>query len=188
MKNFRAPLAALLLLAASFPAMAEGFFLGLTYGNTSPKDSWVKDDKGLLLNVGYGFSDSFAVELSKVDLGEFSLTTSGLSGFSAFLGETVTRGSFDVGGLALSGVATLPLGEKAGLNFRFGMFRWDYDLKLTIDGWGSGTADDSGTDFLYGIGFGYKLTDSFAASFEWTKYDIDEFDVQLLGLGLRYTF
>src|SRR3546814_12766986 len=63
--------------------------------------------------------------------------------------------------------------------------RWDLDT--SIPGL-AGTGDDSGTDPTYGLGLQYRFTDAFALRGEYSRFEIEDVDVDLAQLQARFDF
>jgi opacity protein-like surface antigen len=157
----------------------------------------VTDDSNKLF-IGYRFSSSLAVELSRIDFGTAGIRLS--TNVSAPAGEF--RGdadvSVDVTGLSLAGLFGLPIGNRFSVYARLGVLDWEADGRgrasgSVPDGSGGRTAvaeqfvaSESGTDVHYGVGGRFRVTDHIALRAEWERYEIA--DLNVLSAGLEYGF
>jgi hypothetical protein len=176
----KAILAAALLTLPVLPAVAadNGFYLGGSIGqanvqiddvtdNTFPDDDFDADDTGFKLIAGIRPLDWLAVEAAYVNFGEpedrvagFPLEAEG-DGISAFA------------------VGFLPTGP-VDLFAKVGIIAWD--SKIT-----GAAFDDDGSDLAYGVGAQFRVL-SFSIRAEYEKFDISDVDVDMISVGLTYTF
>jgi OOP family OmpA-OmpF porin len=130
------------------------------------------EDTGFKLIGGYNFTDNFAVEGSYADFGSVSARATGL------------HVRADATALAIAGKGTVALSDALSVFAKAGFARWDADVSVT----GIGGDDDSGTDLLYGVGGEYSFSERLAIRGEWERTDADGDDIDLLSIGLIYSF
>jgi outer membrane autotransporter protein len=94
-----------------------------------------------------------------------------------------TRVDVDVDQLAgVYGVAHLPLAETFSL---YGLAGFTYgELSASVDGF---SLDDDDTDFSYGVGGQFDVSDNVAAFVEWAQY-FDESDYEITGVTVGANF
>ena len=126
----------------------------------------------ILGRLGYFFADNFAIESR---LG-FGMSDDDIQ----LLG---TRVDVDVDQLAgVYGVAHLPLAETFSL---YGLAGFTYgELSASVDGF---SLDDDDTDFSYGVGGQFDVSDNVAAFVEWAQY-FDESDYEITGVTVGANF
>ena len=141
--------------------------------------------------------DNFAVELGYVDLGTFKTRVNGSQS-----GTPVTSNTeFKAKGYNLALVGILPVTKEFSVIGRVGVFRWT----AKVSGWASSggvtvsdnakaTKAGNNPDNI-GIGVKYDLSKSISLRAEWERfidvgerYITDKTDVDLLSVGLVYTF
>jgi len=152
--------------AVDFP---NGMYWGFNAGIAEEQDSCSKlpvatgfeeqpgcDDTafGWQAFLGYQFMKWISVEGGYADLGG--------SDFRA-VQDTFTT---DTTGWTLSGVVTAPYLEKIGLYATGGAFFWDRDVRADRAGGGSSASSDSGTDYFWGLGLRYPLTEKVGINLE----------------------
>ncbi|HEY7656533.1 MAG TPA: outer membrane beta-barrel protein [Burkholderiales bacterium] len=186
--------AALLALGvASAPAQAQeqdqGWFVGAGGGISKYKSGCTVlpggttcDDNGAYLKVfgGYQFNPYFGFELGYADFGKLKTSSA------------ASTATLEATGIEISIVATMPLNREFSLYAKYGLYRWDADLKIT--GTGATTVDTRGNESTYGFGANYNLTRNVALRMEYQKYfDVGDaltgtFDVEAGLLGIVFKF
>lgn len=202
-------LSALMLASSPIVAMAAdaGFYVGVSLGQ-SELDSSAGDiksaleaagatgvvasvdntDLGWKLFGGYQLNQYFGVEVSYVNMGEFTTDAT----YSTPVGSPV-HGSAEGDGGLFSVVGTLPLGEAFAVFGKVGAFVWDVDATASNS---FGTLDDNynGTTLAYGIGANWQFTKSVGIRGELERFkDIgpdegEDTDVDLYSLGAVFQF
>jgi OOP family OmpA-OmpF porin len=161
--------------AAAFGAQAaedHGFYAGVGAGQSFVDETGYDDeDTAFSAFGGYQFNRYFALEAGYADLGELEPDVAGtaLEASSAYF----------------TAVGTLPFTEKFSGYAKAGMQRWDVDT--AIPGL-TGTRDDSGTDPTYGVGLQYRFTDTLALRGEYSRFELEDLDVDLAQLQVRFDF
>lgn len=164
---------------------AELDALLLTDGITSTTTT-DDSDTGWKLFGGFAFSENFAVEAGYVDFGEseFNTTVTAPAIAAGVYNTAVETTSFYV-----DLVGTVPVTDSFNVFGKVGFNRWDVEGTISVPGFGSGTIlEDDGNDVTYGVGASYSFTDSVAVRGEWERFDIDGEDMDLLSLGIQYSF
>jgi len=161
--------------SAAFGAQAAqdtGFYAGAGAGQ-SYIDEHAYDDEDTAFSVfgGYQFNRWFGLEAGYVDFGELKPDVAGTP--------------VEAGSVYFTAVGTLPFTEKFSGYAKAGFQRWDLDT--AIPGL-VGTGDDSGTDPTYGVGLQYSFTDAFALRAEYSRFEVDDADLDLAQLQARFDF
>jgi OOP family OmpA-OmpF porin len=160
---------------------AELATLGIT-SSSSTDDT----DTGWKAFAGYRLMKYMAVEGAYTNFGEataHSIITSPLSGV---VDTTVEAEAWTVSALGI-----LPLGDQFSLFGRLGVNFWNIDVSAAGTGGGgiaTASEDDDGTDWVYGVGAAYNLTNNLSVRGEWERYDFDDGDVDLLSAGISWNF
>ena len=123
------------------------------------------------LLLGYAFNDFFAAEISHVDFGELDQSALGLS-LSA-----------EADGQELAVLGRIPLGERIKLFGRLGYISWNGDVSVE-----NVAAGISGKGVSVGAGLEYAAGESLSLSLSATRYRLDDLDLAVLGLGIRFRF
>ena len=173
-----AVLVIVVLFASSGAAVAadNGFYLGGSVGNANldiedlggfDEADFKGDDTGYKLIAGIRPLDWFAVEASYVNFGEPEDTVLG----SRLEAEGDGISAFAVGFLALGPVDVFAKG---------GLISWDSKI--------SGSFDDDGTDFAYGVGAQFRVW-SISLRAEYEIFDVSDVDdLSMISVGATFTF
>ena len=168
----------------------EAQFIGTIDGNTST-DVFVRGDTdrrnftlasprnckdndfGLQLFAGWQFVKWFAIEGGWTDLDSTTYTD-----------PNGTNTKSETSGWQVNAVGTLPYLEKIGLFFKVGAFLWDLDVDQNMVDGTAMSSSESGTDFVYGLGFRFPLTEKIGLSLEVQRFeDIGNSDTAAGGFG-----
>ena len=79
----------------------------------------------------------------------------------------------------------MPFTDKFSGYAKAGFQRWDLDTPIAGV---TGTADDSGTDPTYGVGLQYRFTDSVALRGEYSRFEVEDLDLDLAQVQVRFDF
>jgi OOP family OmpA-OmpF porin len=172
-------LAALLSLALAGTASAaqaaehdHGFYAGVGAGS-SFVDERNYDDEDVAFSVfaGYQFNRYLGLEAGYADFGELKPRGEGdrLEADSAYL----------------TLVGTLPITERFSAYAKAGVHRWDLDTALPGL---TGSRDDNSTDPTYGIGVQYRFNDLFSLRGEYSRFEVDDLDLDLAQVQARFDF
>jgi opacity protein-like surface antigen len=169
--------AAALLTLPMLPAAAadNGFYLGASVGqanlqiddlaNISTAD-FDGEDTAFKLVAGIRPLDWLAVEAAYVNFGEPDDTVLGL--------PLEAEGD----GISAFAVGFLPTGP-VDLFAKAGLISWDSKI--------GGSFDDDGTDLAYGAGLQFRVL-GLSIRAEYEKFDISDVDLDMISIGLTYTF
>lgn len=171
----RTLLSAVLLGAVAFGAQAaepKGFYAGAGAGQ-SLIDEGGYDDEDTAFSVfgGYQFNRWFGLEAGYSDLGKLESKGAGRD--------------LEASSVSLVAVGTVPFTEKFSGYAKAGIQRWDLDQALPA---ATGTRDDSGTDATYGLGLQYRFSDQWALRGEYSRFEVEDADVDLAQLQVRFDF
>lgn len=167
-------LAAALLGAAAFGAQAAdtGFYAGAGVGQAQVDESAYDDeDTAFTVFGGYQFNRWFGIEAGYTDLG--ALETRG------------TGRDLEASTVHVTAVGSVSFTDRFSGYAKAGFQRWDLDSALPGV---TGTTEDSGTDPTYGLGVQYRLTDAIALRGEYNRFEIEDADVDLAQVQVRYDF
>lgn len=148
-------------------------------------------DTGWRIVGGWQFHDNVALEIGYVDFGDMqysvNTTTADPDGFVAAL---AARTPLMSSGYTVGLTATMPIpGMSAGSPYviaRGGLYIWDSEETFT-----GGTTpvrrSDNGTDFTFGLGVGFQVSDEVDVELTWERFGSDT-KVNFLNIGARYRF
>lgn len=211
------PAAIGLALAAAAPAQAAaGWYAGVGAGSSSLDDfdsasgaGLVVEEDGLTVAVdgistddsdtgwrlfgGFRFNDYFALEGFWTDLGSFDASFSGTVDDGGEGGPVGFSGSasLEAQGWGIFAVGSYPVGAGFSLVGKAGGIHWDADVPvaIVIDGLGtSGSVGDDGTDFAWGGGLRYQVTDHIAVDVLYESFDVFDTDIELVSGNVAWMF
>lgn len=163
-------------------AQAEsGFYLAGSIGSATLDEDFddfdVDDDvESYRLLAGWQFSDAFGIEAGYLDFGTFEETVD--------LGAVTAVTELSADGWTFGGTLAAPLGEQFSVFGRAGVFVWDADVD--VDGVRAAVEDDSNP--YYGGGAKFRVTPNFLLVGDWTRYELDDVDSDVISLGFEYRF
>ena len=128
------------------------------------------EDFAFKLGAGWRVNKSLAFEVGYIDLGSFD----GSAGSTDF--------EFELQGFSFHGVVGFPLGRGFAPFARVGYFYWESETQVAGQ-----TSDDSGWEFVGGLGLSYTLNERWALRGEWERYDSDA-DVDVYTAGVLFRF
>jgi hypothetical protein len=177
-------LAAMLMAATALPVTANadtGAYVGASFGNARLDDSF--DGFGIDTDAnayrffgGIQFSNTLGIEAGYLNLGEFSETVD--------LGGLLSRTDVAGDGWTLGATLALPLSGNLSLFGKGGVFFWDTDI--AIDGFSIDTREDSNPYF--GGGLELNLGENLSLTGDWTIYEFDDLETDVISLGFNYRF
>ncbi|HUH89937.1 MAG TPA: outer membrane beta-barrel protein [Lysobacter sp.] len=167
-------LLAIVIGAAAFGAQATerpGFYAGVGVGQ-SIVDEGILDDEDTAFSIfgGYQVNRYFGVEAGYADFGK--IEPRGLPG------------KVEADSAYLTAVGTLPFTENFSGYAKAGFHAWDAKARIP----GVANAKDDGTDPTYGLGLQYRFTDNVALRGEYSRFEMDDIDVDLAQVQLRFDF
>jgi opacity protein-like surface antigen len=170
--------AAALLAVPVLPAVAadNGFYLGGSVGQANLKiddlsngiatADFDADDTAFKLIAGIRPLDWFGVEAAYVNFGEPEDTV---------LGQKLKADGDGISAFAVGFLATGPV----DLFAKLGLISWDSKI--------GGSFDDDGTDLAYGVGAQFRVL-GLSIRAEYEKFDISDVDLDMISVGVTYTF
>lgn len=177
-------LAGALMVTSALPLAAQadtGAYVGASLGNARLDDSF--DGFGIDTDAdayrffgGFQFGDTFGIEAGYLNFGDFSETVD--------LGGLLSRTDITGDGWTLGGTLALPLSENLSLFGKGGVFFWDADI--SVDGFRIDTPGDENP--YYGGGLKLDLGDNLSLTGDWTVYEFDVLESDVISLGLHYRF
>jgi len=193
MSNFKKGFAVLgvasaMLVAAPAFAQDQGFYAGLTLGQSKQKDACDGigggascDDKDNAWRIlgGYQFNKNLAVELGYNDLGEVSAS----GAFSA---------SIEAKAWEVTAVGSWPFTPQFSAYGKLGLYRGETDFSTNNPAFGS--ESETNTDLTYGIGVRWDFTKNLGVRAEYQIYkdlgggNIGESDVNVISIGGIFRF
>lgn len=149
----------------------DGFYVGAGAGQSMIDEDFA-DDEDFAYQVfgGYQFNRYLGAEAAYTDFGKVDLA------------DNVGELEADTWSLVL--VGTVPFTEKFSGYVKAGFHDWDAELGVPDIGF----ADDSGTDPTYGLGLQYRFTDNVSLRGEYSRFEMDDVDVDLAQLQVRFDF
>ena len=176
--------AALAVLQAMTPLAAladDGFYLGGSVGSASLSEDFDgfnvdSDSTAIRLVAGWQINDYLSVEGGYQNFGAFeqSFTVNG---------QTVDL-SLDADGFTLGGTGSLPLSDRFALYGRVGAFFWDGDAEIN----NVSQARPEDTNLYLGAGVSFALAVRLKLIVDWTRYNLDDTESNVISLGLTYGF
>ena len=134
------------------------------------------DATAFRITVGWRFNEYFAIEGGYHDFGDFEQVVD--------INGTPATVSLSADGFTLGVSGALPLSEKFALTGRLGMFFWNGAAEINA----VSQASPEDSNLYFGAGLSYSLTDKFALTADWSRYDLDDTDSSVLSAGFRYRF
>ena len=173
--------ALLMLLAAPISAQAGGFYVGASIGQAELSEDFGgfvvnEDSTAYRLVAGWSFNDFFALEGGYHNFGDFEQV------FDDF-GTPVTV-SLSADGFTLGTVGSVPLTDRFSLMGRAGWYFWDGDAE--INNVTQATPEDS--NLYLGAGITFNVTERFQLTGDWTRYELEDVNSNVISIGLQYRF
>ncbi|MBD2859549.1 porin family protein [Spongiibacter sp. KMU-158] len=177
----------ILLVSSALPAFADsqaGGFSGEVMLGLADQETKVQgakssgDDTSLGFRLSYSVTENVLLELGYSQYGEAE--NNYVDSFGDSISETMESSAFKAGVAAYA-----PLNDDFGLLARVGLSKWDYDFEAT-DSSAPGQvfkADDSGTDFYYGVGMRFNLNEKVFSSIDYT---ITKMDMEYQGVSVDH--
>ncbi len=184
MKSKTLWLAGMATAALSVPVAASadsGFFVGGSIGSTTVDETFDgidldADSTAYRITGGYQFGELFGIELSYQDFGDVDETI--------VVGPVSSLTSISADGWTLGGTLGLPLSDNVSLFGRAGVFFWDADVR--VDGFSIDVPSDENP--YYGAGARVDLSRNFSLTGDWSRFELDNVDTDVISLGFEYRF
>ncbi|MSQ53427.1 MAG: hypothetical protein EXR28_16275, partial [Betaproteobacteria bacterium] len=159
----------------------------------SATDSNLQLSAGHPLQLGYMFNRNWGVEGGWVDLGEIGYRATATNFGGASLNANVNASGFNI-----AGIGVMPLNDSFSLFAKLGTINAKVKASGSVAIAGvTFNANQSDTSWSnnYGLGVMYNLSAKTAIRAEWERFSklgdknkTDEGDIDLLSLGLKYSF
>jgi OOP family OmpA-OmpF porin len=180
--NKTAITAAILLALSPLTALADsGFYVGGSVGSSSLSNDFDgfevdTDSTAFRLIAGWQLNDFFSLEGGYHNFGELE---------QSFIddGDPIDI-SLQADGFTLGGTGSIPLGETFALFGRAGAFFWDGDAEIND----ITEARPEDTNLYYGGGAKFAITDRFSLLGDWTRYELEDTESDVISLGFTYRF
>ncbi|HSG98377.1 MAG TPA: porin family protein [Woeseiaceae bacterium] len=177
------PLAALAAVSLATPGLVladSGLFIGGSVGSTTLDESidgTVFDDNATAFRLvtGYQFGDMLGLEIGYQDFGELDETVDG---------PIPVQASISADGWTAGATLDLPLGDRFSLFGRAGYFFWDADV--VVDGLAVDVPGDENPYF--GAGARLNLGSNFSLIGDWSRFELDDLDTDVISIGFQYRF
>ncbi len=124
---------------------------------------------------GYSFNEHFSVDGGYIDFGQFNVFVDA--------GGNSVQISEDADGFLFAATGSIPLSDKFSLYGRLGAFFWDGESLI-------GNIDDnvSEVNTHLAIGIKAKVYKDLSVTFDWSRFDLDGTNADLLMIGLQLGF
>jgi len=175
---------AVLAIAALTPSIAsadKGLFVAASVGSAELSDSFDgfdinADSTAYRFSVGWRLNDYLAIDGGYQNFGRFDQTFDDMG--------TPLDVSLKADGFTLGAIGSLPIGDRFSLFARAGAFFWDGDAEIND----VSAASPEETNFYYGAGARFALTEKLSVTADGSRYDLDGTDSTILSVGLDYRF
>ena len=172
-RHSRMVLAALLGMLAGNVHADSGLYVGGSLGSSHIDEDiggfdLESDTNAWRLFGGLQLGDILALEAGYLDFGDFSTSAARVSGDGWTLGANLG----------------LPLSDNLSLYGRGGVFFWDADV--AINGFSIDTPGDENPYF--GGGMKVDVSHQLSVTGDWTRYNLDDLDTDVISIGLQYRF
>jgi OOP family OmpA-OmpF porin len=175
---------ALLLSLSMAPCAAvagEGFYAGASIGKANLDDDFdgleIDDDTTAYRLVGgWWLNRYFALEAGYHNFGDFEQSFS-INGVS-------NRAKLSADGYTLGVQGSYPITTRVSVFGRAGAFFWDGEAEVNH----ASQASPEETNPYLSLGIGYALTDSLSANGDWTRYELEDTNSDVLSIGFQFRF
>lgn len=184
MTNHKKTVPGLVLAALLLSPLAQadtGAYVGASFGSSHLDEDFSglnidTDANAYRIVGGFQLGDYLGIEAGYQNFGDFSETLD-INGFS-------TRTKVAADGWTLGGTLGLPLNEQFSLYGRAGVFFWDADVE--VDGFSINVPEDENP--YYGGGAKVDVTSNLSLVGDWTRYELDTIDSDVISVGFEYRF
>ena len=179
----------LVLLLVGAPAANAGeWYVGGSLGQTSADlggafapgagESVDDSDTGFKVFGGYNIVKFLSVEASWVDV----------AGVSVDEAATASSLTAEADGFSVEAVGIIPFSEKFEAFAKAGLYKWDGDMTASVGGQQTLSANDDGTDPIFGIGIGWNAFSRGQLRLEAERYSLNDLDVDMISAGFAWHF
>lgn len=169
-------------LLAPLGAYADGgFYIGASIGSAELSDDFDgltidSDATSYRILGGWRFNENFSVEAGYHDFGDFEQQID-INGAPASV-------SLSADGFTIGIAGALPVSDRFALQGRMGMFFWDGNAEIN----NVSEARPEDNNLYYGAGASYAVTDRFSVLADWSRYDLEETESDVLSVGFQFQF
>lgn len=204
MKKIMVTMSAMAIFVMSSTAVANGTQWELTLGvGHSTADTQLSitpsgeqlhivslDDSGISINtnIAYLFDKHWYVSAGYLDLGNASVTLTADTLQAGTLKQELTNiGPVLGNGFTLSAGHKFWVSENIALDLQLGLFNWKAELTSSFDN-NTIATDDTGTDLFLSVGARYQVSERWAISTNWQRFQLSDTDVDNINIALSYAF
>ena len=160
---------------------ADSFYLGASIGSASLNEDFDglgidTDSTSYRLVAGWRFNEYFAIEGGYHDFGDFEQDID--------INGTPSTVSLSADGFTIGANGSIPIGEQFSLFGRGGWFFWDGNAE--INNISQATPED--TNLYLGVGASYSVRDHFRLIGDWTRYELESANSNVISLGFQFGF
>ena len=171
----------LILVSPQYATADSGLYVGASIGSAHLDDNignfGIDTDTGAYRFFGgIQLGDSLGLEAGYLNFGDFTE--------SVDLGGLLSRADVTGDGWTLGATLALPLSDSLSLYGKGGVFFWDADI--SVDGFSIDTPGDENP--FIGAGLKVDLGSNFALTGDWTRYEFDVLETDVISLGFNYQF
>jgi OOP family OmpA-OmpF porin len=180
-KHITRTLSALLLGLSVNAAAGEGFYLSASIGSANLDDDFdglsIDDDTtAYRFTAGWQANRYLGLEAGYQNFGDFEQNFS--------LNGVTGKAKLSADGYTLGVAGRYPLGEKFEVIARAGAFFWDGEAEINS----VSQADPGDTNPWFSAGLGYRFTEAFSATADWTRYELEDTESDVYAIGVQYRF
>ena len=172
---------AIVALTPTLVSADDGLVLTASVGSAELSESFDgfnvdADSTAYRITVGWRFNDYLTIDGGYQNFGRFDQTFDDAG--------MPIRISLKADGFTLGGVGNLPISDRVLLFARAGAFFWDGDAEIND----VTAAKPEDTNFYFGAGVRFDLTDKLSASADGSRFELDGTSSTVLSIGLNYRF
>jgi hypothetical protein len=137
-------------------------------------------DTSWSVSGGYMFHPVVGAEIGYRNLGEASI--------SATNGINTATGTMEADGFTVGAVGRIPVADKFSIVPRAGLYLWESEGDITLNGTQLQSFDDDGSDIYFGVGAEYAFAPNAFAGAHFARFELEETDVDVLELRVGFKF
>lgn len=140
------------------------------------------------VNIAYKFDKRWYVNAGYLDLGDASVTlTADTLQAESLKKELATIGPVLGSGFTLSAGHKYWFNENTAVDLQLGLLNWNADITSAFSEQ-TLTNDDSDTDLFLSVGARYQLSEFWAISANWQRFQLSDTDVDNITMAVSYAF
>jgi len=162
-------------------AAADSFYVGANIGSASLDDeidgvAVDADSTSYRLVAGWRFNEYFAIEGGYHDFGDFEQDLD--------IGGIPSAIKLSADGFTIGANGNIPIGEKFSVFGRGGWFFWNGTAEIN----NVTQASPEDANLFLGVGATYAVGKHFRLIGDWTRYELDIANSEVISLGFQYGF